>query len=210
MRIRGYRALVGIGLLSVVMVACETNKEEAKPNEVAPVVEEKKPVVEEGQKMRVVAMINSDTIMGQYEYAIFLRDELTAQKLKYEGLLRQKESKLRADMEKFQREASTLTQFEGQVRQKALYEAQDKFQMKQEEYARKLYELEESYNRDIDRAINEFLDRYCEDKPYEMVLSNSNLGIIRWAHESLDITNAVLEGLNAEYAEQNTTEKSAE
>lgn len=209
MRVRGYSAFVGIGMLSVLMIACETKQEEVKP-ESTPVVTEKKMVVEEGQKMRVVAMINSDTIMGQYEYAIFLRDELTAQKLKYEGLLRQKESKLRADMEKFQREASTLTQFEGQVRQKALYEAQDKFQMKQEEYARKLYELEESYNRDIDRAINEFLGRYCEDKPYEMVLSNSNLGIIRWAHESLDITNEVLEGLNAEYSEQNTTETSAE
>jgi len=209
MRVRGYSAFVGIGMLSVLTIACETKQEEVKP-EAIPVVTEKKTVVDEGQKMRVVAMINSDTIMGQYEYAIFLRDELTAQKLKYEGLLRQKESKLRADMEKFQREASTLTQFEGQVRQKALYEAQDKFQMKQEEYARKLYELEESYNRDIDRAINEFLGRYCEDKPYEMVLSNSNLGIIRWAHESLDITNEVLEGLNAEYSEQNTMETSAE
>ena len=65
--------------------------------------------------------------------------------------------------------------------------------------------LEQEYNRNIDQAINSFLDEYCQDKPYEMVISNSELGIIRWADKSLDITDEVLEGLNAAYrAEQSS------
>jgi outer membrane protein len=208
MRVRGYSLIIGVSVLSLFVIACEPkNAEEVQET---PVVEEKVVADESTGKMRVIAMVNSDTILSQYDYALFLRDELTAQTLKYEGLLRQKETKLRAEMEQFQREANSLTQFEAQIRQKKLYGAQEKFQIKQEEYTRKLMEQEQRYNRDIDQAINEFLSRYCKDKPYEMVLSNADLGIIRWADESLDITKDVLKGLNVEYSEANTNEKSAE
>lgn len=43
-----------------------------------------------------------------------------------------------------------------------------------------------------------------------MVLSNSDLGIIRWADKSLDITNEVLTGLNQEYAENTADEVTEE
>lgn len=198
MSVRNYNLILGISALSLFAVACEPQNKEVVQE--TPVVAEKVVAEEGSKKMRVIAMVNSDTILSQYDYALFLRDELTSQTLKYEGLLRQKETKLRADMEKFQREANSLTQFEAQIQQKKLYEAQEKFQLKQEEYTRKLMEQEQRYNRDIDQAINEFLSRYCKDKPYEMVISNADLGIIRWADESLDITNEVLKGLNEEYS----------
>tara|TARA_R110002050_G_scaffold102774_1_gene211583 strand:- start:18741 stop:19370 length:630 start_codon:yes stop_codon:yes gene_type:complete len=161
------------------------------------------------KKMMTVVMVNSDTLMSQYAYAEVLRDQLTTATLKYEGILRQKESKLRADAAKLQSEAASLSQFEGQNRQRKLYEAQDQLQQTQEEYSRKLMEMEQGFNRDIHNAINEYLGRYCADKPYEMVLSNSDLGIIRWADKSLDITNEVLSGLNQEYAE-NTADQVTE
>ena len=148
-------------------------------------------------------MVNSGTILTHYEYALSLRDALTKKSLKFESILREKESKLMRDMEKLQRDAPTLTQFEGQSRQQKLIREQENLQMKQEEYARKLMVIEQDYNRDIHNAINEYLSRYCADKPYEMVLSNSDLGIIRWADESLDITDEVLEGLNEEYLKEN-------
>ena len=189
--------VLSLGVVGVMMGSCDSKKEVSTTE---PVIEEiKEVVVEESKKAMVIAIVNSDTLLSQYDYALFLRDELTEQSLKYEGVLRQKESKLRADMEKLQRDAPTLTQFEGQRRQKALYDDQDKLQLKQEEYSRKLMTVEQEYNREIDQAINEYLDRYCADKPFEMVLSNSDLGIIRWAADGLDITNDVLTGLNDEY-----------
>ena len=189
--------VLSLGAIVLLMGSCDSKEE---VNNVVPLqVEEDKLTPEDGKKAMVIAIVNSDTLLSQYDYALFLRDELTEQSLKYEGVLRQKESKLRADMEKLQRDAPSLSQFEGQRRQKDLYEDQDKLQLKQEEYGRKLMTIEQGYNRDIDQAINEYLDRYCADKPFEMVLSNSDLGIIRWAADGLDITNDVLTGLNEEY-----------
>lgn len=194
---------IAVGIVGFVATSCENAKESTveEPIVTEVEVEEKAP----RKKLGIIAMVNSDTILSHYEFAMFLRDELTSQSLKYEGILRQKETKLRNDMEKLQREAASLSQFEGQNRERKLYQDQEKLQLKQEEYARKLMVIEQNYNRDIHNAINEFLERYCADKSYEMVLSNSDLGIIRWADSSLDITNVVLEGLNEEYKSQLAT-----
>ena len=195
------------GLLGFGIMGCENSKTETAVNEVTT----QQPIAEvstkPSQKLRVIAMVNSDTILNKYEYALFLRDELTVTTMKYEGTLRQMESKLRTDMDKLQREAPTLTQFEGQNRQQKLIRAQENLQLKQEEYSRKIMTIEQEYNRDIHNAINEFLERYCADKPYEMVLSNSDLGIIRWADKSLDITDEVLKGLNEEYVAKQAEEE---
>ena len=188
---------LAVGVVGFGMSSCAPKTEVKVENPIVVIeeVEENEPT----KKLKVIAMVNSDTILSQYEYALFLRDELTAQSLRYEGVLRKSESKLRSEMEALQREAATLSQFEGQNRERKLYQDQEKLQLKQEEYARKLMVIEQGYNRDIHNAIKEFLSRYCADKSFEMVLSNSDLGIIRWADESLDITDDVLGGLNEEY-----------
>lgn len=200
-----------VAIIGLVFGSCDTNTPDSSNTEQSTVVKATQPEVPTTKKkMMVVAMVNSDTLMNQYAYAEVLRDQLTTMTLKYEGVLRQKESKLRADAEKLQREAASLSQFEGQNRQRKLYDAQEKLQQTQEDYTRKLMEMEQGFNRDIHNAINEFLGRYCADKPYEMVLSNSDLGIIRWADKSLDITNEVLTGLNQEYAENTADEVTEE
>ena len=189
--------VLSIGVIGFMLGSCDSKKEVNNVDLVKTEVNVPSNVT--GKKAMVIAIVNSDTLLSQYDYALFLRDELTEQSLKYESVLRQAESKLRADMEKLQRDASTLSQFEGQRRQKELYDGQEKLQLKQEDYSRKLMTIEQEYNREIDQAINEYLDRYCADKSFEMVLSNSDLGIVRWAADGLDITNDVLAGLNTEY-----------
>ncbi len=198
------RATLAIAVMGMFMGSCS---QASNTKEVTSASEATTDATEEpAKKMMIIAMVHADTIMGNYEYAQFLRDELTTLTLKYESILRQKETKLRGDAEKLQRDAASLSQFEGQNRQRKLYDDQEKLQIKQEEYTRKLMEIEQGYNRNIHDAINEYLGRYCADKPYEMVLSNSDLGIIRWADKSLDITNDVLEGLNAEYEQKQLDE----
>ncbi|MFT4752847.1 MAG: outer membrane protein [Salibacteraceae bacterium] len=205
---KNYLGAIIIAVIGFGMTSCDAKTNEESSNPVKPVSTEVVEISEPGKKLQVIAMVNSDSILSQYEYALFLRDELTEKSIKFEGVLRQKESRLRTDMENLQRDAPTLTQFEGQNRQQKLIKEQENLQMKQEEYSRKLMVIEQDYNRDIHNAINEFLERYCADKPYEMVLSNSDLGIIRWADKSLDITDQVLAGLNEEYALRNTVAKS--
>lgn len=158
-----------------------------------------------GEKLRVVALVNTDTLFTKYDFAIELKEKLRAKTEKFQLDLQRKENKLRADMQKLQAEAAQMSQFEGQVRERNLLKQQQELQLKEEEYARELMTLEQEFNRDIDREINAFLEGYCADKPYELVLSTSELGLVRWAHSSLDITTEVLNGLNEQYAAKNPT-----
>jgi outer membrane protein len=160
-----------------------------------------------GEKLKVVALINTDTIFTKYEFAIELKDKLEAKTMKYQRDLQRKGTQLQADLQKLQAEAAQMSQFEGQVRERNLLKQQQELQLKEEEYTRELMILEQEFNRDIDREINTFLEGYCADKPYEMVLSTSELGLVRWAHSSLDITTEVLNGLNEAYAKKNATVK---
>lgn len=204
---RNYLGAIAIGVIGFGAISCESKNSEEQRVQNEQVDTELVAENIPNKKLQVIAMVNSDSILSQYEFALFLRDELTEKSLKFEGILRSKESKLRSEMEQLQKDAPRLTQFEGQNRQQKLIRAQENLQLKQEEYARKLMVIEQDYNRDIHNAINEFLERYCADKPYEMVLSNSDLGIIRWADKSLDITADVLKGLNEEYTLKNTAAK---
>lgn len=201
MKLEKIYVVLAVGLMGAVMSSCESKTTDND------VVNESKTVSQnveasQSEPILAIAIINSDTILGQYEFAVKLRDELTEQSVKYQAILRQKESALMAKMQQLQTEAPTLSQFEGQTRQRKLYEEQEKLQYKQEEYSQKLLILEQQYNRDVDSAISEYLSRYCEDKPFQMVLSNTDLGMIRWFEESLEVTDEVLAGLNEEYAAQ--------
>jgi outer membrane protein len=202
MKLNTLGALVALVVVSLGFESCSSAND--APKEQTPVTTPETVATANSNKsgkLGIVALVNSDTILANYDLATQLRDQLTEQSLKYENVLRQKENSLRIDLEKLQADAPKLSQFEGQTRQRKLYEDQEKLQQMQEEYSRKLLLLEQDYNREIDAAINTFLEEYCADKPYEMVLSNSELGIIRWADKSLDITQPVLEGLNKAYRE---------
>lgn len=162
------------------------------------------------EKIQVIAFINTDTLLEKYQLAIDLRDKLNAEKIKYEGILSNKEKKLYEQAAQLQRDAPTLTQFEGQTRQKKLYEDQEKLQKLQDQYMNELMDIEAGYNKQMNQAIHDYLETYCSDKPYEMVISNSELGLIRWASKDLDITSDVLKGLNEEYAAKQSPKKDKE
>ena len=194
------------GLSSCNQQDTPANIETAEKEAIALSSENEKP--EKPEKLMVVAMVNTDTLMQNYLLAQEFRQKLEDKTSRYEKILKSDETKLMSDAQKLQASAASMTQFEAQVKERDLYKRQEELQIKQEKYTRELMAMEQDYNKQIDVAINKFLEGYCADKPYEMVLSTSGVGIIRWAHKSLDITSDVLVGLNAEY--QNNTSNNAD
>ncbi len=187
---------------AMIFGGCQQNNDKSTEQKQAGEQQQEETAQKAPEAAQIIAFINTDTLLDKYQLAIDLREKLNAEKIKYETILSQKERKLYDDLAQLQRDAPTLSQFEGQTRQRKLYEEQDKLQQLQETYFQKLANREEQYNRQMNQAIHDFLETYCADKPYEMVISNSELGIIRWARKELDITSEVLEGLNAEYNAQ--------
>lgn len=58
---------------------------------------------------------------------------------------------------------------------------------------------DDELSRQILNRVNDYLKRYGEKSKYKVILAATQLGSIAYAHESLDITDEVLIGLNKEY-----------
>lgn len=150
------------------------------------------------------AILNSDSVMANYKLAVKFRDKLNAERVRYDNILRSKQEKLMADANQLQKDAPTLSQFEGQVRQRKLLEEEQNLQMLQEQYAGQLLEMESTYTRQLNDKVSGFLKEYCADKSYDMVISDGEMGLLRWYRDELDITTEVVDELNRRYdAEQN-------
>ncbi len=151
---------------------------------------------------QTIAYINTDSIFQNYELAVSFRNDLRAEEERLTGQYQQDESKVMQEIQAFQQQASTMSQFEGRMKEKELIGKQQKLQETEQRFALKLQRMEADMNKELNERIKSFLANYSADKPYEVVLSYNELGIIRWGHDSLDITNEVIVGLNNEYAKE--------
>ncbi|HBH06766.1 MAG TPA: hypothetical protein DDX92_09200 [Flavobacteriales bacterium] len=172
--------------------------------------EANKPEINEVERasLPVVAVLNSDSVMENYKLAVKFRDKLNTERIRYDNILRNKQEKLLADADQLQKDAPTLSQFEGQVRQRKLLEEEQKLQMLQEQYAGQLMDMESSYTKQLNEKVSGFLKEYCSDKSYDMVISDGEMGLLRWYRDELDITREVVDELNLRYdQEQNKPEE---
>lgn len=158
------------------------------------------------RKLASVAFILSDSLATGYHLVAEIEGKLQQKERSMQYTLDQKEQEIQAAAQKLQEDSYSLTEAEYYERQMGLeqlyYDAQAmQYEMEQEYsmYTAELYE--DLYNR-----VTEFLDRYGSLHNYDYVLQVSATTGVLYANEALDITGPVVDGLNAEYDAQNTTE----
>ena len=148
---------------------------------------------------QVVAFINTDSIFSKYQLAIDMRNELESEEKRLTRQLRNEEAAFQQEYQRLQQKAPTMSQFEGRMAEQDLLEKQQQLVQLEENLSRKLVTLEQSKNEELNLKIRSFLERYTQDKPYEVVLSYNEMGIIRWGDQRLDITSEVISKMNLEY-----------
>lgn len=151
---------------------------------------------------QVVAFINTDSIFRKYELAIDMRNELESEEKRLARQLRNEEAAFQQEYQRLQQKAPTMSQFEGRMAEQDLLEKQQKLVKLEENLSRKLVTLEQAKNEELNLKIRAFLEKYTENKPYEVVLSYNEMGIIRWGDQRLDITSEVIEKMNEAYQKE--------
>lgn len=182
--------------LVIGLIACEQQKTE-------PVQEEKEVQKEEEQEFPnegKIAYVNIDSLEKHYVYLNEKRKELNNRQNAIENELKrlntQYESKMKELQEKYQK--GTLTQEEAEKGEKDLMNLQQRFEQRQYETQNELLSLQESLMRDLQERLNGFIEKYNADKKYAYILSYGEGGSILYADPKYEITNDVIEGMNAE------------
>lgn len=164
------------------------------------VVEEQ--MTEEVDEPLQVRYVNSDTIWGNYLFVDEMRDNLSKKQEEYRNDLERRLRAFEKEVMEFQQNAPTMSQFEGQEKQKQLLAKEQELTRLQEDLSVKLMEMEDKMKRDLRKSILSYLKRYRNEK-VDVILDFSTSSSVLMIDDSLNLTQEVLIGLNEEYNQKN-------
>ncbi len=153
-----------------------------------------------------VGYINIDSLQGNYTFYEDLIKKLKVRQAKYEGEISTKMSAFEKKVKDFQQKANTMSQFEGQMKQQELAEEEQKLYKLRDDYTAKFQEEEAKLNDEFQKTVKDFIQKHNEKTNFDIIIGASQLGdVVLDFSPNIDITQHVVDGLNAEYKAKNNT-----
>ncbi len=148
-----------------------------------------------------LAYVNSDTILANYMLVKQMRDELEKSSAQYEKELQNKQSAFEKDAAYFQDQVNkkTISEASAQEVYSSLMAEQQKLYDLREKYSTDLAKKEFDMNQLLLDSLNNFLARYNRKMNFDYIFSYNKGGSILAANDSLDLTDEVIQLLNAEF-----------
>ena len=199
----GFIATAGaIALLSSTMTGCTNN---AAP---AGTVASDAPAAAAG----AVVFFDLDRILNEYDMANDLRSVAETKINSINQEVNRRGTKLEKDIQAFQDNINKclMTQSVAEIQSRKLQEQQNSFQQYAAQKQQEIAEEQQVMMNQIADAIKTFVDEFNAEKGYAMILTTQG-GILPapvvTADPSLDITDKLLEGLNAAYVKSKAANK---
>lgn len=153
-------------------------------------------------KASKVVYINSDVLNEKYEFVKDLTASAQARQQKLESTYQAKAQKLQQDYADLQQKASQglLSENQSAAAQEDLMKRKEELDAMETQLQSLVDEIQKS-NEEVRKTVVDYVKEYNKNGQYNYVLTYSDGpgGIIIMANDSLDITNEIVEGLNAQY-----------
>ncbi|MBR6249566.1 MAG: OmpH family outer membrane protein [Bacteroidales bacterium] len=150
-----------------------------------------------------VAYINTDTFLLNYKYAQKLSDELMSQSESSRSDFNQKYRVFQQDAMEFQRKVQNngfLSMERAQKEQTRLQKAEQDLQELNERLTNDLMQKQAKVNAELRDTLVNFLNEYAASR-YSLILSNNMGDNVLYSAPGVNITNEVVDALNARYKE---------
>jgi outer membrane protein len=148
-------------------------------------------------KSTPLVYVNADSLWENFELVKQMRKELELEKKKFETKFENDYHKLESDYLALRDKAESLSQEEGMKQQQDLMAREQKLTEYRQTQSERLAKLEAEKTEKIQKAITEYLTEQYSKSNYAYILGYSTGGGILFANDSLEITNEVVDGLNA-------------
>lgn len=157
-----------------------------------------------------LAYVNIDTLENRCDMLVQKRKEAGARRQKLETELDQAYQQLQKDVEALETKAKAkqINETEYEAGQKKLMQRQQSLESRRQALAEDLSKDQDEVNAQFKANLNTFLDEYNKSYHYDCILSysSSDLGVL-YVNKELDITDDVLNGMNAMSGTKRTTRK---
>ncbi len=167
--------------------------------------------VNEGPAAGAIVYFNLDRILDEYDMANDLRSVVETKVGSIQQEINRRGSKLEKDVKAFQDkiDKGLLTRSVAEVQGQKLQEQQNNFQQYAAQKQQEMAEEQQVMLNQIADAIKTFLDEYNAEKKYAMIISTQGSVLpapVACANPELDITDDILQGLNAAYVKTKAKE----
>lgn len=165
---------------------------------------ENKPAIVDttGAKSTDIAYVDIDSLLLNYRLSEDLNDAFLQKQENLKSEFSYKARKLEEDVVKFQKKVSRggfLTQQRAEDEQNKLIVKQQELQALEMQLSNKLMLEQQQMTLELYDSIVSYVKDYNKYKNYTYILGNSQGGGILYAHQGLNITADILNGLNTRY-----------
>ncbi|MBR4821780.1 MAG: OmpH family outer membrane protein [Bacteroidales bacterium] len=194
--------LSAVGMI-LMAASCKTGNNAAAASEGS--------AVNEGPAAGAIVYFNLDRILDEYDMANDLRSVVETKVGSIQQEINRRGSKLEKDVKAFQDkiDKGLLTRSVAEVQGQKLQEQQNNFQQYAAQKQQEMAEEQQVMLNQIADAIKTFLDEYNAEKKYAMIISTQGSVLpapVACANPELDITDDILQGLNAAYVKTKAKE----
>jgi outer membrane protein len=158
------------------------------------------PVVKIDEKPTSIVFVNTDSVMAHYNLVKDIKTESERERKYQETQFETRYMNFQKEVEDFKEKAPTMSQEQGAARQQELMIKEQQIGEFREKLNEQFMTKEQDRQDKLMRSITDYMDRNYNNTKYSYVLGYAHGGGILYANSSLNITDEVIDGLNAEYA----------
>jgi len=159
-----------------------------------------------GEKTGRIYYVNTDSVWGKYDFVVEVTARLERMKAQYEAQMEKQLRDFEREVQEFRQKGPMMSEVEVQIKQQALVRKETELGKLSEQLEMKFMQEEKVWNDKLRSRIIDFINEHTKDMSYDYVLGYSISSNIILANDSLDLTDAVIQGLNEAYEFENTSE----
>ena len=149
-----------------------------------------------------IAFVEIDSLLSKYHFCNDVNEEMLKKEENIRTTLNEKGKKLEKQAAEFQRKYENngfVSPERAQQEYQRIQKQQQELQELQQKLTNELAAENQKNTLELRDSINAFLKTYNQEKGYDLIISNSGFDNLLYGNPAYNITNEVVEGLNARY-----------
>ena len=149
-----------------------------------------------------IAFVEIDSLLSKYHFCNDVNEEMLKKEENIRTTLNEKGKKLEKQAAEFQRKYENngfVSPERAQQEYQRIQKQQQELQELQQKLTNELTAENQKNTLELRDSINAFLKVYNQEKGYDLIISNSGFDNLLYGNPAYNITNEVVEGLNARY-----------
>ena len=155
-----------------------------------------------GSSNMKIAFVEIDSLLTKYNFWNDLSEQMIKKEENIRTTLNEKGKKLEAEAREFERKIQNngfVSRERAEQEQARLMKQQQELQELQQKLTNELAAENQKNSLELRDSINSFLKVYNQTKGYDLIISNTAFDNLLYGNPAYNITNEIVEGLNARY-----------